>query len=338
MRLVFVGDVMLGRLVNDALRSVPAAFPWGDTLPVLQRADLRLCNLECALSDRGTPWVATPKVFHFRSDAKNTAVLRAARIGAVSLANNHVLDYGDEALTDTVTLLDEAAIQHAGAGRTFDEAAQAATILTPEGRIGLLAFTDNEPAWEATPSQPGVHYVPVNLQDTRAIHLLERVRQTRAAVDYLIVSAHWGPNWGYVPPPEHIPFGRALIDAGADVVFGHSGHVCRGIEMYHRRPILYGVGNFIDDYMVDPMERNDESCIFVLETHQHLPHRLELYPTVIEDCQARLASADHAEDIARKLQQLCASLGTAATWHAPAGYLDITFPDTGNPLSASLAM
>ncbi len=327
-RIVFVGDVMLGRMVNEGLRLAPVAYPWGDTLPVFQDADLRICNLECTLSDRGAPWAATPKVFHFRSDAKNSAVLGAAHIDAVSLANNHAMDYGAEALADTLMLLDEAGIQHAGAGRTVDEAAQAATLVTRAGRIGLLAFTDNEPAWEATPGQPGVYYVPVDLQDTRAIHLLERVRQTRAAVDFLIVSAHWGPNWGYEPPSGHVVFGHALIDAGADVVFGHSCHVCRGIELCHRRPILYGTGDFIDDYMVDPVERNDESCIFVLETRQHLPRRLQLYPTVIENLHAQLAAGERAEDIARTLQRLCAGLGTTATWHAAAGYLDITFPDT----------
>ncbi|MGZ6391762.1 MAG: CapA family protein [Ktedonobacterales bacterium] len=129
-----------------------------------------------------------------------------------------------------------------------------------------------------------------------------------------------------------LPFGRARIDAGADVVFGHSGHVCHGVEIYHQRPILYGTGNFIDDYAVDPVERNDESCIFVLETQQHRPRRLQLYPTAIEDCQARLARGAWADAIARKLPRRCADLGTAATWHAEAaaGYLAITFPGAGD--------
>lgn len=328
MRLLFVGDVMLGRVVNEALRSVLPAYPWGDTLSVFERADLRFCNLECALSDRGAPWTATPKVFHFRSDAKNSAVLRAAHIDAVSLANNHALDYGAEALADTLALLDAAAIQHAGAGRTFDEAAQVATISTLEGRVGLIAFTDNEPAWEARPDRAGVLYVPVDVRDARAADLLTRVRQAKQTVDLLIVSAHWGSNWGYVPTLAHMSFGRALIDAGADVVFGHSSHVCRGIEIYHGRPILYSAGDFIDDYAVDPVERNDESCIFVLETQRQLqPCRLHVYPTVIEDMQARLASGDRADAIARKMRGLCAGLGVAATWHAEAaGYLDIAFP------------
>lgn len=324
MRLLFVGDLMLGRIVNEELLYEAPEYPWGDTLPVIHGADVRLCNLECVLSDRGTPWAATSKPFHFRSDAKNVASLRAARIDAVSLANNHILDYGAEALVDTLALLHAAGIQHAGAGRTLDEAARAATITTPAGTFGLLAFTDNEPEWEAAPDQPGTLYAPVDLRDPRTRHLLERVDQTRKTVDFLIVSAHWGPNWGYVPPPGHVLLGRAFIDAGADVVFGHSSHVYRGIEIYRGRPILYSTGNFIDDYAVDPVERNDRSCIFMLTTHQHQPCSLHMYPTVIEDCQARLATGDTAEAIGQKLRQLCAGLSTVAHWHAADAYLDIT--------------
>ncbi|HXG49726.1 MAG TPA: CapA family protein, partial [Methylomirabilota bacterium] len=90
-KLLFVGDVMLGRLVNDLLKHEPPEYPWGNTLPLFRQADWRCCNLECAISDRGSPWSETPKVFHFRSAAKNIAVLKAARIDAVSLANNHSL-------------------------------------------------------------------------------------------------------------------------------------------------------------------------------------------------------------------------------------------------------
>src|SRR5437899_510711 len=122
MQLLFVGDVMLGRLVNDTLRKMPTDYPWGDTLSVFHRADIRLCNLECVLSDRGTPWSASPKVFHFRSDAKNVETLTVACIDAVSLANNHALDFGYEALVDMLNSLRAAGIQSAGAGTMLSEA------------------------------------------------------------------------------------------------------------------------------------------------------------------------------------------------------------------------
>src|SRR5713101_7814851 len=122
MRLVFVGDVMLGRLVNDRLRCVDPAYPWGNTKALFRAGDWRACNLECVISDRGRPWSETRKAFHFRSDAKNIAVLKAAGIDAVSVANNHALDFEYEAMRDMLRLLDRAGIQRAGAGADLAEA------------------------------------------------------------------------------------------------------------------------------------------------------------------------------------------------------------------------
>ncbi|CAG0989427.1 partial putative polyglutamine synthesis accessory protein, partial [Anaerolineae bacterium] len=126
MKFLFVGDVMLGRLVNDILQERPPAYPWGDNLPIFRDADIRICNLECVISDRGTPWTITPKVFHFRSDARNVKTLKIAGINVVSLANNHALDYGYQALFDMLKILDNAGIHRAGAGINFDEACRPA--------------------------------------------------------------------------------------------------------------------------------------------------------------------------------------------------------------------
>jgi poly-gamma-glutamate capsule biosynthesis protein CapA/YwtB (metallophosphatase superfamily) len=315
MDLLLVGDVMLGRLVNDVLRREPPTYPWGDTLPLFQAADFRICNLECVLSDRGSPWSATPKLFHFRSDAKNVAVLKAAGMDAVSLANNHTLDYKDVALLDMLDILDAAGIQRAGVGRDAAEAARPAIARVQGHAIGLVAFTDNEPGWEATADRPGVLHVPVDVRDERAQRLFATIRAVKDRCDLLVASAHWGPNWGYAPPSSHVVFGRALVDAGADVVFGHSGHVFRGIEAYRGRPIIYCAGDFIDDYAVDPVERNDRSFIFVLETDGRQVQRLRLRPTVIRDFQARLATGNEAQQIAAKMEALCAAFGTRTAWH-----------------------
>ncbi len=314
MNIVFVGDVMLGRLANAALKVEPPAYPWGDTLPIFSGGDVRMCNLECVISDRGTPWSRTPKVFHFRSDAKNMAALQRAQIDMVSLANNHTLDFDYKAMLDMLHLLDQAKIRHAGAGRQVLEASRVASAHVHGARIGLVAFTDNEPEWAATDRSPGLFYVPINVADRRAKRLFDIVGRAKGEVDLLIVSAHWGPNWGYSPPANHPPFAKALIDAGADLIFGHSGHVFRGIELYQQRPIVYCTGNFIDDYTVDEIERNDQSFIFVAETGQNQIRTLKLYPTVIRNCQARLASSPEREDIAQKMQHLCAQLHTKASW------------------------
>jgi poly-gamma-glutamate synthesis protein (capsule biosynthesis protein) len=332
MNILFVGDVMLGRLVNEVLKEMPPAYPWGDTLSLFQIADVRICNLECVITDWGTPWSVTPKVFHFRSDAKNVEALWVAQIDAVSLANNHTLDFEYEGLFHMLNNLDAAGFHHAGAGTTLDDASKPAVWEMKGIKLGFIAFTDNEPAWEATLSHPGVLYVPILLEDRRAEKLLTMVSKTKDVVDFLIVSAHWGPNWGYTPPAEQIPFAHALIDAGADVIFGHSGHILRGVEVYKDKPIMYCTGNFIDDYAVDEIERNDRSCIFIVETDDCAISRLLLYPTVIQDFQARRAPPADRDAIIAIMRKLCAELKTATTWNKEEERLEIRIDAIPNPL------
>lgn len=314
LRVAFVGDVMLGRLVNRHLRSAPATYPWGDCLSILHRADLRICNLECAISDRGVPWHYTPKVFHFKTDPKNVQVLKAADIDIVSLANNHSLDFGNRALSDTSEILDKAQIAHAGVGSDIKEAIHPAVHERGGLKLAMLALTDNEPAWEAKANQPGVYYCPIDADDSRSIALMDAVVKLKRKVDLVVISLHWGPNWGHEPPLQHILFAHALIDAGADVIYGHSPHVFRAVEIYRGRPIMYSTGDFIDDYAVDEIERNDESFIFCLDIKNTQPFKLTLYPTMIDYFQAKLAG-DRAAAIAARMSMLCNQFGTNTSWH-----------------------
>ncbi|WP_024367867.1 CapA family protein [Arthrobacter sp. TB 26] len=320
-----LGDVMLGRLVNERLRRVSADYPWGDTGSVLRQADLTIANLECVLAAGGDPEAG--KMFHFRSDPKNVASLRSAGIGMVSLANNHVLDYGAGAFREMLPALDAAGILHAGAGLDREAARRPAVRRVSGTAVGLIAFTDNQPDWEAGRG-PGVFYVPVVDSDRRVADLLALVRRTKARVELLIVSTHWGPNWGSGAPSEHRELARALIEAGADVVYGHSPHIFRGIELYRGRPIIYSAGDFVDDYAVDPLERNDQSFIFLLDTDGGTPLGLRLYPTLITDFQARLAGAGSLR-IAERMQRLSRHLGTASSWDASGGFLDIPLAAAG---------
>lgn len=320
MRIALVGDVMLGRLVNDRLRRERPAFPWGDVLPLLERADLRFANLECVLADDGPPWPG--KRFHFRSDRKNVASLGAAGVDVVSLANNHVLDHGVEALREMLPVLDEHGILHTGAGPDAETARRPAVCTRAGTVVGFLAFTDNEPGWAAGPGSPGVHHVPVSLADGRARDLLQLVRQTRERTDLLVVSAHWGPNWGAEVPRDHRAFAHALVEAGADVVFGHSAHIFRGVEVHRGRPVVYSAGDFVDDYAVRAAERNDQSFVFLIDVQDGLPRRLRLHPTVIEDLRATSATVE-ARAIARRMERLSAALGTRCTWRDDERCLDI---------------
>lgn len=311
MEIAFVGDVMLGRLVAEELRRRPPEFPWGDTLPLLRSADVLVGNLEFVLADDGAPWPG--KVFHFRADPRAVASLEAAGFGLVSVANNHVLDFGSDGALESLATLAQHGIRFAGAGTDAEAARRPAVTHCAGLTIAMLAFTDNEPGWEAGRDSPGVHHVPVDRRDPRATALLDAVAGQREAVDLLIVSAHWGGNWGVGVPGSHRVFAHDLVDAGADVVFGHSPHIVRGVEVYRDRPILYGAGDFVDDYAVDPVERNDRSFVFVLRTEGAVPTGLRLHPTEIIRFQARLARG-HAAEIAHEMARRCAMLGTRAVW------------------------
>ena len=324
MKLALFGDVMLGRLVNRELRRRSAVFPWGDTLPLLQEADWRVCNLECVISDQ-RPSVLPDKVFHFRSDAKNLAVLTAAKIDAVSLANNHTLDFGKDAMFDMLTRLDRAGIVHSGAGRNIADAMHPAIGTGGGLRIGMLACTDNEPEWAAEPAAPGVFYLPIGSTE-EAAPLLQSVRHLRPMVDVLIVSLHWGPNWGSTPPPAQVRLARHLIQAGADVIFGHSGHVVRAVEIFRGKPIIYCAGNFVDDYAVDEIERNDQSFIFVLVIEEGRIIGLRLYPTLIARFQATVARGREADEILERMGRLCLLRDTCLTVHEGVGVIEIAAP------------
>lgn len=310
MKLAFVGDVMLGRLVNQMLKQSDPAYPWGNTLSILSLTDLRICNLECVLSDFGQPWPYTPKVFFFRSDEKNIQTLQIAKMDILSIANNHVLDYDYEGLARMLTLLKNQKMIYTGAGENLSEASNPVIYEIRGKKIGLIAFTDNEPEWEAKENRPGVYYVPVELRNRRMQNLFENIENLKKKVDFLILSAHWGPNWGYKPPIEHVSAAHAMIDAGVDLIFGHSGHVFRGVEMYKNRFIIYSAGDFIDDYAVDEIEKNDESFIFILEVDDEMKMSLNLYPTVISQFQVNLASQGRKEKILSKMKSLCKDLGS----------------------------
>ncbi|WP_029214533.1 CapA family protein [Kallotenue papyrolyticum] len=315
MRIALTGDVMLGRLVDRyvlANASLPATYVWGDLLPVLLNADLRLINLECVISTRGTPWRPESKPFHFRARPRAIDALNAARIDLTALANNHTLDYGVEALRECLQLLDQAGIAHVGAGANLAAAMRPALLTAAAQRVAVVAITDNEPDWQATPDRPGTFYVAYNRRgplEPYRTRLRQALDLARRAADLVIVSAHVGPNWG-PPSPGMQALARTVIELGADVYWGHSNHTPLGIQWYHGRPILYATGDFIDDYAVDPVERNDLSFLFELEVADARVQAIRLYPTAIAHFQARRAEDADARWLIERMRQRSAAWAT----------------------------
>jgi len=310
--LALVGDVMLGRGVNEEISSgTPESF-WGSTLPILTSADAIIANLECAITESTEQWSRTRKVFYFRADPAAVRVLRAANIRCVSLANNHTLDFQEQGLLDTLRHLDDAGISHTGAGRNEVEAAAPAVIQAGETKIGVIALTDNEPLFAAGPDRPGTNYLGISTDPAALARVEDAARQTRqSGADVLVLSLHWGPNMVLRPTPLFASFAAAALDCGFDIVHGHSAHVFQGVQRYGNGLVLYSSGDFLDDYAVDPELRNDWSFVFLIDVGKQGLQRLRMLPARLRYARVDLAEGAELEAIRDRMTRLSAELGTA---------------------------
>lgn len=224
---------------------------WGDALVEWRRArpDVRIGNLETAVTRSGD-WV--DKGINYRMSPQNAQCLKVAGFNGCVIANNHVLDWGRRGLLDTLDTLRTLGIKSAGAGRDGVEAAAPMVLEIPsKGRVLVFAMAAESSGtpkdWAAGPARPGVHLT--GLSEGEARQLAERIDRLRRPDDVVVVSIHWGANWGYAIPESQIRFARALIDhGGVSVVYGHSSHHPKGLELHRGRLILYGCGDFMNDY------------------------------------------------------------------------------------------
>lgn len=240
------------QVTGPIARPVDFAYIWGEALEALEerRPDFRIVNLETSVT---TSAKAEPKGINYRMNPANVLCLLAAGIDCCILANNHVLDWGVPGLLETLDILAQAGIMVAGAGRTEAKAAWPA-VMKREGQPRLLVFAFGEtssgvpPGWRATSRRPGVAFLG-ELSNEAAQRVVAGIRQRKRERDLVVVSIHWGGNWGYTIPETHRAFAHRLVDSGCvDVVYGHSSHHVKGIEVYNGRLILYGCGDFITDY------------------------------------------------------------------------------------------
>jgi poly-gamma-glutamate synthesis protein (capsule biosynthesis protein) len=240
------------RVSGPIPRPVGFSYVWGDALADLEARgpDLRIVNLETSVTVSDEAW---PKGINYRMHPRNVPCLRAAGIDCAVLANNHVLDWGLPGLLETLTTLREAGIATAGAGRDADEAERPA-VLDATGRTRVLVFGLGSPTsgipyeWAAGPERPGIRLL-ADLSGRTAKAVADQVRRWRQPGDRVVASVHWGGNWGYAVPREQREFAHRLVDeAGVDIVHGHSSHHPKGIEVHDGRLILYGCGDFLDDY------------------------------------------------------------------------------------------
>jgi len=313
-RLGFAGDLMLGRLVNDTVRKRELGHLWGDLRPMLRTLDAFLVNLECAITNRVEKWRnGYYRPFHFRADPVAVETLHAGRVNVVSIANNHIGDFGADGLLDTIAALDRGGIAHAGAGRDLDAARAPALLRVGGMRIAVLAFADYPDTWAATASRPGLNFTKVSVADDDFAPVAEAITAARAEADLVIFSIHWGPNMREYPPEEFRHLAHRVIDSGATIFWGHSAHILQGVEYRDSAAILYDTGDFIDDYAVDQDLRNDLGALFIVDA---LPHRVagvSIQPVRIDHMQVNRAPGEDHTRVIRRMEALCADFGSSVT-------------------------
>lgn len=263
--------VKLAEKASGSIRQpVDFAYPWGDALEELRRThpDVRIVNLETAVTTHSEHWPG--KGVHYRMHPKNIPCLTAAQINCCVLANNHLLDWGYAGLKETLNTLAGANLKAAGAGKNRREAEAPAVIeAAGKGRVLVFGLGDESSGipwlWDALDDRPGVNLLP-DLSASTVRQIAEQVSEIKRKGDCVVASIHWGGNWGYEIPDAQREFAHRLIDqAQVDAVHGHSSHHPKGIEVYKGKPILYGCGDFLNDYEGIPGHkefRNDLSLMY----------------------------------------------------------------------------
>lgn len=349
LRLLLAGDVMTGRGIDQVLphpapprlletwvrdareyvrlaeeangpipRRVAPAYVWGDALAVLRAADVRIANLETAVTTAEDAWPG--KGIHYRMAPRNLACLAAARWDALSLANNHVLDWGRTGLAETLEVLATAGLHCAGAGADSGQATAPLALRWPD-RPGVLLSawaapsSGVPPEWAAGAGASGIALLP-DLSEGSAREIARRVAAVRQPGDIAVVSLHWGANWVPALPPAQRTFARLLVDLGAaDVVHGHSSHHPLGIEVYRGRAILHGCGDLLNDYEgIGPHGglRSDLACTYRLDLDDGGTLRaLEIAPWRIRRFRLERADATARASLRDLFAKAGADLGTS---------------------------
>lgn len=238
--LSFVGDMMFDKSVAGFIKSKGEDYVFEGYEKQFKSSDIVFGNLETALSGRGQP--IKEKEYTFRSSPKLTPHLKKHNFTALSIANNHVLDYGPTAFTDTMQLLKENGISYGGGGYNKQEASNGVVVEKKGVKIGFIAFTRVTPSvdWYAGAKKPGI----IGAYKAHEAEVLEAVKNLNEKCDLLVVSLHWGKEGSIVVRKEETELAHKLVDSGADVIVGHHPHVVQGMEMYNDRPIFYSLGNF----------------------------------------------------------------------------------------------
>jgi poly-gamma-glutamate capsule biosynthesis protein CapA/YwtB (metallophosphatase superfamily) len=306
---VLGGDAMLGRGVDQVVGEVGPSYPLDPIAGLTRTAGAFLVNLECALTSDMGRFEGPRKAFCFRARPAAADVLARAGVTAVSLANNHALDAGRDAVGDTLALLGARGIAAAGAGSHLEAARRSVVIERGGLRLGLVAWCDHEAELAAGTETAGIHHVDVT--DRRALHRLAReIQELAGTVDHVIVACHWLPNWVPRLPGYYRLLAALLVEAGASLIWGHSPHHFLGVEWIGRAAALYSTGDLVSDYAVDRTYRNDRQLLFEATLDRGGVTEVRAFPLELEVARTQPARPAARRWIARRFAEHCREVGS----------------------------
>ena len=302
------GDIMFAREVGNFVEENGGAAALANVAAPLAAADVTFANLECPLTNDESEALYGKDVL-WRSNPKGIDGLTTADITFVSLANNHIMDYGGAGLKDTLTALDGAGILHAGAGMTEKEAGELAEITVDGVSIAFLSWTDIVPDnFVAFDNTPGVVSARLNMDDA-----CRRVREAKETHDYVVVAMHWGVEYQpYIDEALQQAPAHKLVDAGADIVWGNHPHVIEGIEFYKDSLISYSQGDFVcDHYSLE----TGESFILTFSLTRDGIKDVTATPVYLDDDHGipSIVTGDHAQSILGRLEQISEGMNSTFT-------------------------
>jgi poly-gamma-glutamate capsule biosynthesis protein CapA/YwtB (metallophosphatase superfamily) len=308
--LALAGDTMLGRGVADRLGDVRAGDLFSDeVVAAAATADLFVLNLECCISERGRRWPDPRKPFFFRAPPAAVDALRHLGVDAVTLANNHALDYGEAALLDTLDLLRNVGIATVGAGIDLASARRPVVIEADGFRLGIVGLSDHPEDFAADRGGPGIAYA--DLRSGVPGWVAGTIDELATETDAVLVTPHWGPNMTVRPVRRVRRAAARLAETRAALVAGHSAHVFHGVDLGDGLPVLYDLGDLIDDYAVDPGLRNDLGLLWFVDLDgDGRVVRISALPLRLDFCHTRVATSADRRWIEQRLSDACAEFGT----------------------------
>lgn len=306
-----VGDIMLARKVERLMTQFGTGYPLSEVKTSLSQADITFGNLECAVSDKGTPLPG--KGIWLRAKPEVMNELKGSGFDVLSVANNHSLDYDTEAFLDTLYWIEQSGIGTIGGGNDITSACSPFISTVKGVRVGFLAYTEMaDMIWsydyprklKATATEAGV--APFDFDS-----IVKDIQALNSQVDILVLSLHWGTEYSLSPSALQREQAREFIDAGADLIIGHHPHVVQGIEVYKDGVIAYSLGNFVFDQ--NQSDRTREGLVMEVTAKVSGISNVTLYPVIIRESQPSFEQTDWAKKLAKDVQQFSLEMGTGSS-------------------------